>query len=243
MPSQLVLKPHAPSMSPELKKGVLRRFGQLALQLVLTGALLFACAGSVAWVQGWLYLATAVASMGLLAVWVLPRSPEVIAERGRLHKDTATFDKVLLPIYTLCSGAVYVVGALDNGRYGWAPLSWQLSLAGVALMLASAVPVGGAMLANKHLSTTVHLEPAGRHELATTGPYSVVRHPMYAAALVQHPAIALVLGSAWALVPAAAAWLVIVVRTALEDRKLRKELPGYEEYARQTKYRLLPGLW
>jgi len=104
-------------------------------------------------------------------------------------------------------------------------------------------PVAGAMGVNRRLATTVRVEKDAAHELATEGPYRVVRHPMYAGSLLQYPATALVLGSAWALVPAAAAVVTVVVRTALEDRTLHRELPGYVAYAKRTRWRLVPGLW
>jgi len=234
---------HAAPLSPELRKGIRARFAQLASQLVITGIVMFLCAGSMTWARGWLNLVVAATSMAALGVWVIPRNPEVIAERSRLHEDTATFDKVIVPIYTVLTGAIYVVGALDNGRYGWAPLSWTWSIVGVVLLLLSVVPVASAMVENRRLATTVRIEKEQQHELATEGAYRVVRHPMYAGSLVQFPAIALVLGSIWALLPAAAAIVCIIVRTALEDRWLHRELRGYEAYAQRTRYRLIPGLW
>lgn len=242
MPTQAAVPHHEP-LSPELRRGVTLRILQLALQLAVTGALLFACAGSLAWARGWLYLGVMATSMTALWVWVLPRNPEVIAARGRLHRDTAPFDKVLVPIYTLCAAALYVAGSLDSARFSWAPLSWPWSLAGALLLLGSTVPIAGAMVANRNLETTVRIQTERGHQVATEGPYRVVRHPMYAASLLQLPAIALVLGSAWALLPAAAACASLVVRTALEDRTLRQRLPGYQEYAQRTRYRLVPGLW
>ena len=227
---------------PGLTKGIVIRFAQLMVQLVVTGALMLGCAGSVGWWPAWLYLGSMLAMMTGLGFWVFPRNPLVIAERGRLHKDTASFDKVIIPIHTLVSAAVYVVGALDGGRFHWAPLSWWWSLVGVGLLLLGTVPTAGAMGVNKRLATTVRVEK-GQHELATTGPYAVVRHPMYAGMMLQLPATALILGSTWALVPAAVGMVVLVVRTALEDQHLHRELPGYVEYARKTKYRLLPGVW
>lgn len=77
----------------------------------------------------------------------------------------------------------------------------------------------------------------------TTGPYRFVRHPMCTGLILGSAAPPLILGSAWALVPAAATMILFVVRTALEHRTLRAELQGYAEYARQTRYRLLPGIW
>lgn len=235
--------PHEAPRLPELRKGVLVRFAQLVFQIVVTGALMFLCAGSVNWWPGWLYLAVTVVTIGATAVWVLPRNPEVIVARGKLHRDTATFDKVIIPLLTLCTGAIYVVGALDNGRYGWAPLSRAWSLTGAVLVLVAMIPVAGAMAANRNLETTVRVQTERGHRVASTGPYRFVRHPMYVGSLVQMPAIALVLGSRWALVPAAAAMACIVVRTAFEDRTLRRELPGYEAFIQHTRYRLIPGLW
>ena len=99
------------------------------------------------------------------------------------------------------------------------------------------------MAVNRNLEPTVRSQTDRGHTVATTGPYRIVRHPMYAASLVTLPATALLLGSAWALAPAVAAMVVVVVRTALEDRLLREKLPGYEAYALRTRYRLVPGLW
>lgn len=229
-------------LSPDLVKRIVTRFAQVGLQTAITALIIFACAGSATWWPGWLYVGLLVASMVFMGVWVLPRNPEVIAERSRLHKDTKTFDKVMVALMTLTTGAIYVVGALDNGRYHWAPLAWPWSIAGAVLMLAAVVPVAGAMSVNRRLATTVRIEGAG-HELATEGPYRFVRHPFYLGSLLQYPAVALVFGSAWALVPAAVSAVVLFIRTALEDRTLRRELPGYEEYAQRTRYRLIPGVW
>jgi protein-S-isoprenylcysteine O-methyltransferase Ste14 len=79
--------------------------------------------------------------------------------------------------------------------------------------------------------------------VVTAGPYRWIRHPGYAGGVVGHLALPLLLGSAWALIPGALTAGLTVLRTALEDRTLREELPGYAEYARQTRYRLLPGVW
>jgi protein-S-isoprenylcysteine O-methyltransferase Ste14 len=76
-----------------------------------------------------------------------------------------------------------------------------------------------------------------------TGPYAIVRHPFHVAAFVLYGGIPLALGSFWALVPAALAALVLVVRTAFEDRMLQNELDGYKEYTRRVRWRLVPGIW
>ncbi|MBL8918000.1 MAG: isoprenylcysteine carboxylmethyltransferase family protein [Myxococcaceae bacterium] len=228
-------------VSREVVRGVVVRFVQLGVQLVIITVILFATAGSLRWVNGWLYLGVALAALVLMGAWVLPRNPEVVAERAKLHKDTKGFDKVMVLMMTLTTFAVFLVAGLD-ARQGWSPLGWGWWVLGGVLYLLSMVPTAAAMVANARLATTVRVESSG-HALATGGPYRWVRHPFYAGLLLQYPALALLLGSAWALVPAAAAIGVLVVRTWLEDRTLRRDLPGYEAYALRTRFRLIPHVW
>jgi protein-S-isoprenylcysteine O-methyltransferase Ste14 len=89
----------------------------------------------------------------------------------------------------------------------------------------------------------VRIQKERGHTVATGGPYQYVRHPGYTGAILSQIATPFLLGSLWALVPTIASAALYVVRTYLEDKTLRKELPGYEEYTRQTRYRLLPGVW
>jgi protein-S-isoprenylcysteine O-methyltransferase Ste14 len=89
----------------------------------------------------------------------------------------------------------------------------------------------------------VRIQEDRGHQVVTGGPYRYVRHPMYVGIILLFPCMALFLGSWWALVPASLIAILMVIRTALEDRTLRAELPGYAEYAQRVRYRLLPGVW
>jgi protein-S-isoprenylcysteine O-methyltransferase Ste14 len=100
-----------------------------------------------------------------------------------------------------------------------------------------------AMAANPFLESTVRIQKDRSHVVVTAGPYRIVRHPMYVGALVMFAAWPLLLGSAWSFVPLAAMVPALVVRTALEDRMLQRELAGFADYAQRTRYRLLPGVW
>ena len=100
-----------------------------------------------------------------------------------------------------------------------------------------------AMLSNPFLSTIVRIQDDRGHRVATTGPYRFVRHPMYVGVIVLWLSTALILGSWWALVPGLLIAVIFVIRTALEDRMLHAELPGYADYAKQVRYRLVPGVW
>ena len=99
------------------------------------------------------------------------------------------------------------------------------------------------MATNPFLSTIVRIQDDRGHYVVTSGPYRYVRHPMYAMMFLMWPGIALELGSWWALIPAAVIVIVFVIRTALEDRTLQAELPGYADYTQHTRYRLVPGVW
>jgi protein-S-isoprenylcysteine O-methyltransferase Ste14 len=96
---------------------------------------------------------------------------------------------------------------------------------------------------NRNLEQTVRIQNDRGHRVATEGPYRWVRHPMYLGMVLALPGSVLLLGSAWAFVPAAVALAALVARTALEDRTLRRDLEGYSEYSKRTPYRLIPGLW
>ncbi len=227
----------------KLRKAILVRMGQLLLQQAITGAVLFAAAGTWRWGRGWLYLGIGFALLAAVAVYILPRNPEIIAERGKLHKGTARFDKVFLALYTATLAATLVVGGLDAVRFGWAPLGPAWILPGALLFTLGMALAAGAMAVNRHLETTVRIQQERGHQVVTTGPYRFVRHPMYVGSLLQIAGMPMVLGSAWSAVFAFAAAVCMIGRTALEDRMLHRDLPGYAEYARRTRYRLVPGIW
>jgi protein-S-isoprenylcysteine O-methyltransferase Ste14 len=89
----------------------------------------------------------------------------------------------------------------------------------------------------------VRIQKEREHSAVTNGPYRLVRHPSYASAIWSYLAFPFMLDALWALIPGVLMMIVLIIRTALEDRTLREELPGYEQYAEKTRYRLLPGVW
>jgi protein-S-isoprenylcysteine O-methyltransferase Ste14 len=99
------------------------------------------------------------------------------------------------------------------------------------------------MAVNPYFELSVRIQDDRDHRVIKSGPYRIVRHPGYAAQALSLVATPLILGSWWGLVPAAVLVVVLMIRTALEDRTLRNELPGYAEYTEQTRYRLLPHVW
>jgi protein-S-isoprenylcysteine O-methyltransferase Ste14 len=226
-----------------LRGAALKRLLVLLATLAVWGALLFASAGRLDWVRGWLYLGLFLLGMTVNAVILARFNPELLAERGKRHEGTKPFDRAIGTLYALGTFAAPVVAGLDAVRFGWSSLAAWAAYAGVLLYLTGSVFVAWAMGTNPHLETTVRIQDDRGHTVITSGPYRLVRHPFYFGAVLQNLALPLVLDSAWAFLPAAFVVGVFVVRTALEDATLRRELAGYAEYAQQTPFRLVPGVW
>ena len=100
-----------------------------------------------------------------------------------------------------------------------------------------------AMVVNLHLEGTVRLQGERDHRVITAGPYAIVRHPMYVGLILVLAGAPLFLGSGWAFVPGSIVAVLLVIRAVFEDRMLCEKLPGYEDYARKTGHRLIPGVW
>jgi protein-S-isoprenylcysteine O-methyltransferase Ste14 len=228
---------------PRLERSGINRIIQVFVTVLVMGAVLFLSAGRLDWAAAWVFLGLYVLAILTLGVWAMRKNPDVINERGRIAKNTKAWDKVLMTIYTLMLLVLLVVAGLDAGRFGWSAMLVAVQVIGfVGSGLAVALTYW-AMSTNPFLSTMVRIQDDRGHRVVTSGPYRYVRHPMYAGTLVLWPCIPLALGSWWALIPGAVIAVIFVIRTALEDRTLQAELPGYAEYARHVRYRLVPGVW
>ena len=227
---------------PSLERSGIRRSVQVLGSVLIIGGLLFLSAGRLDWLWAWLFLAGWLVLLLASAV-VMARSPDLINERGRRADNIKGWDKVLMAVYSLVLFTTPVVAGLDAVRFGWSamPLAWHV--VGLVCFIPAAVMPLWAMSANAYLSTMVRIQDDRGHQVVTTGPYRYVRHPMYVGTFFFALCIPLVLGSWWALIPGGLIVVIFVIRTALEDRTLREELPGYAEYAQRVRHRLLPGVW
>jgi protein-S-isoprenylcysteine O-methyltransferase Ste14 len=195
------------------------------------------------WAMGW-------ALVGIYAAWVtanalilIPRCPELLAERAARRKDTKTWDMLILSIIGLTTIAKYVLAGLDL-RFGWtAPMPAAFQIAALVIAVLGYGLLTWSMAANAFFSTVVRIQEDRGHAVATSGPYRYMRHPGYSGSIAFELATPIMLGSLWALIPGALAALLTGVRTALEDRTLHDELDGYQDYAERVRYRLLPGIW
>jgi len=222
---------------------ILRRMVQLLLLTAVQGVVLFASAGDLSWPAGWVYLGAYAGMITVAAAVLLPRRPEVVAERSRGRAGGKTWDLWITRLLILPSLGILAVAGLAV-RWDWSPsIAAALRLPGVALFVTGYALVVWAMYCNTYFSQVVRIQTERGHTVVSDGPYARVRHPGYVGMTASAFGSVLLLGSAWSLVPWVLYLVLIVVRTALEDRTLRAELPGYADYATRTRYRLVPRVW
>jgi len=135
------------------------------------------------------------------------------------------------------------LAGMDAVRFRWSSMPFVSVYIGAVLYGLSMALVGWVLCTNPFAESSVRIQHDRGHTVVSSGPYRFVRHPMYVGSCFMYAATGLILGSVWALLDAGLLAILLVVRTALEDRTLRRELAGYEEYASRTRCRLIPGVW
>ncbi len=214
----------------------------LSVYLAL-GVVLFGLAGRLDWLMGWVLIVLLLGVAVLNALWAGRKHPDLLAERAVGVKAAKAWDRVLAPLvgvggYLL----VCVVAGLDQ-RFGWSSVPALLTWVGLGVAVAASIFVSWAMAANRFFSSVVRIQTDRGHAVTSTGPYAWVRHPGYVGMFLMVLALPVMLDSTWALIPGGLTAALTVLRTALEDRTLHEELPGYQEYASRVRYRLLPWVW
>ena len=204
---------------------------------------LFLPAGTWTWLRGWLFLVVLVVASVVVTLYLRRVNPDVIAARINRHEAPRRWDLLLGLMMLAAIVGVPIVAALDDGRYHWSHLPWWGWVLGYILLITGMVGLTWAQAVNKFFEPFVRIQTDRGHHVIDTGPYAIIRHPGYAFSFLFFLGIPLALGSLWGLIPAAPMCLMALVRTVLEDRTLRTELPGYGEYTQRVRYRLLPGIW
>jgi protein-S-isoprenylcysteine O-methyltransferase Ste14 len=213
------------------------------LGIVGVGVALFWSAGRIDWWPGWAVLAVWLVWFTAMDIVILRFNPDLMAERLAPPKGAKAWDRAILSILRLTQLARYILAGLDL-RYGWTggfPLAAQI--AALAVCILSCVLFTWALASNAFFSQIVRIQTDHGHAVATGGPYCYVRHPGYVGMILFELALSTLLASWWALIAGGLCVILLILRTALEDRTLRAELAGYVDYARQVRYRLLPGVW
>ncbi|MGQ9479264.1 MAG: methyltransferase family protein [Thermoproteota archaeon] len=229
------------NVKSDLNRKIRKRKVQVIVQFLILAAILFISSGQLDWMWAWVYLGV---SVGILIINLFVVSPELMAERSEIKENVKSWDKVLATLISILTLNEFVVSGLDK-RFGWSPqLGLTIHLLALVFWTLGQGLFSWAMASNKFFSGAVRIQMDRNHTVVTSGPYQYVRHPGYLGYIISFCLTTpLALGSLWALVAGGLGALLLIIRTALEDRTLLEELDGYKEYAQQVRYRLLPGIW
>ena len=214
----------------------------LAMLAVALGLVLFIPAGTIDYWQAWLYLCIFVGASALTTLYLIRNDRALLARRmrGGPTAEKRPVQRFIMLCTSIGFVALLAVPALDH-RFGWSSVPLAGVVAGDALVAVGFALIFVVYRVNTYTSATIELAPD--HRLVSTGPYAIVRHPMYASALLYLAGTPLALGSYWGLAVVVALMPLLVCRLLDEERFLMANLSGYAEYRKQTRYRLLPFVW
>jgi len=235
----------APAIAPaHVKPRSAKRLLQVIATFVWWIGSLFAGAGRLDWVRGWISVALWVVGMTAMGFLVRHYNAGLMEARAKWrHKDTKGFDKIFLAVYLPLVFLQPALAGLDAVRFRWSSMPFVFVYVGSILLTLAMALIAWVMVVNPFAETSVRIQTDRGHAVVTSGPYRMVRHPMYVGAILMYLGTPLIWGSVWALMVTGFIVVLFIARTALEDQTLRRELPGYGEYVARTRYRLLPGLW
>jgi protein-S-isoprenylcysteine O-methyltransferase Ste14 len=231
----------------EMNRKVLLARGVLVLiaEFAVFAALLFVSAGTLLWPAGWVFMAIFFGFALVIVLWLGREDPGLLAERlsTPIQRGQPHWDKVFVVAVALLFVFWLILMPLDAVRFGWSEVPGRLQFLGAVGLVLSFYIIFLTFRENAYLAPVVKLQEERGQRVVSTGPYRYVRHPMYASMFLFFPATALLLGSWWGLLLCPVILGLLVWRTTLEDRLLQNELAGYDEYARNVRYRLIPGVW
>lgn len=223
---------------------VLKMLAYIVLSFLVFALALFLPAGTLAWPAAWIFLILVYGVSCIGIALLFKYNPGLLQERMNFSQpNQKTWDKVLMPLYYLLCLAWTVLIPFDAVRFHWSYMPLSLQIVGVILLLISFVLMGLTFRENTFLSSTIRIQQDRGQTVVSTGPYHYVRHPLYAGAIPFFLGTALLLGSWYGLLFALVLIAGMGLRAVLEERVLREELPGYDTYMTQVKYRLIPYLW
>ena len=236
--------PDASTADAQAKTSSVRRQLQVAAFFVWWIGSLFVSAGRLDWLRGWISVALSVVGMGGIGLFVRHYNSGLIEARAKWsRKDTKPFDRIFLATYVPLVSIQPALAGLDVVRFHESSMPFWCVYAGSGIFALAMVLIGWVMSVNPFAEQSVRIQTDRGQRVVASGPYRMVRHPMYLGAILMYLALPLVWGSVWTL------WLgtfvggMMIWRTSREDQILRRELAGYEAFTQRTRYRLLPGVW
>lgn len=204
---------------------------------------IFLPAGTFRWLEGWLLSGIFTIAVLALFLWLKKHDPGLLRERASRKNEGKTWDKILLGFYTVFLLATLIICGLDAVRFRWTRVPGIVRMLAWLGFVAAGILIFRVYRENTFASEVMRIQEDRDHHVIKTGPYRAVRHPMYSAILLLVICLPPALGSFLGLAGSALVIIIFFIRTRLEDNTLRQELPGYREYTREVRYRLIPGVW
>ena len=220
----------------------IKRFLMLLLFFTIIHLILILCSGQVSWWNAWAFTGGYLFIILIIFIVMLRINPGLLNERGRKHKNTKTFDKIILYIYTILFLLLPIIAGIDK-RYSISNIDNIMSITGLILSIPIFSLVIWAFIVNNYFETTLRIQNDRGHKVCDVGPYKLIRHPTYLAAILGFIIIPFILGSLLSFIPCLLMAILFIIRTYFEDNTLKKELKGYKEYTEKTRFRLMPGIW
>jgi len=209
------------------------------------GALLFVTAGTLHWPVAWIFLLIFFSAATGTTLMLIRHDPALLEERMKplVQEGQPLWDRIIMPVFVVVFCVWLALMGLDAVRFGWSSMPLWLEILGQAGVALAMWICYQAFLVNTFLAPVVKIQSERGHQVVSSGPYAIVRHPLYAGALLLFPSTAFALGSWYGLAMACVLIAGLVARTVLEDRELHRHLDGYAAYARKVRYRLVPFVW
>jgi protein-S-isoprenylcysteine O-methyltransferase Ste14 len=220
-------------------------FVQTIIWLGVIALLLFVPAGTVNWSGAWIFLVEALVVSVVLGLWLERHDPALLKERLRppIQKGQSTSDKIITGLLVLLYLGWFVFMGLDAVRFKWSSVPAWLAAPGALGVLLACYIAYLAFRENSFAAPVVKIQKERAQTVVTTGPYRYVRHPMYAGMIFYLFGAPLLFGSWWGLLWGLALLGLFAIRILIEERALKKELQGYNEYTVRVRYRLIPLVW
>ena len=213
--------------------------------ICVIGAALFVPAGTIDWRRGWIFMGEMVLFSAASVAWLAKYDPGLLKERlgSPIQKGQTFWDKVVMLMMIVIWYGWIVLMALDVKRWHLSEAPDWATYTGAVLIPLGFLAVLRTFRENSFAAPVVKIQEERGQKVIDTGPYAVVRHPMYAGAFLYLLGTPLVLGSWIGLAVLPAIMGLLILRIFIEEAALRKGLPGYSEYATRVRYRLVPGVW
>ena len=223
----------------ENKNLFIEGISKFLLGVVLIALLIFLPAGSLSYVNGWIFMGILFVPMFLAGLVMMAKSPDLL--RSRLKAKEKEKDQSLV---VKLSGLMFLVGFIVAGlnyRFGWHVLSLKTSIIGAGVFLFAYLLYAEVLRENAYLSRTIEVQE--NQKVVDTGLYGIVRHPMYSTTIILFLSMPIVLGSIYSFIIFLVYPIIIGMRIKGEEAFLEKELEGYKEYKNKVKYRMIPFIW